>query len=196
MIMDKELVIASNNKGKISEIRQMIDGVSLLSLADIGFTADIPEPYHTFHENAHAKAIAIHNYCGKNVMADDSGICAHALGGIPGVDSAHYSGSRDDEQNLWKLVSELKPHADRRAWYQAVICLIWEGETHYFEGRCEGRIIDEKRGAGGFGYDPVFIPDGYELTFGELPDAVKNQISHRAIAVRKMLSFLRERICR
>ena len=189
--MKPELVIASNNKGKILEINNMVTGVKLLSLADIGFTKEIPEPFHTFRENAFIKASTIHKFCSKNVFADDSGICATALDGAPGVDSAHYSGSRDDEKNLWKLVHDLKPYSDKTAWYYAVICLIWEGEVHYFEGRCDGRIITQKLGSGGFGYDPVFIPDGYEHTFAELPFSVKNQISHRAKAVLAMLEFLK-----
>jgi XTP/dITP diphosphohydrolase len=186
------LVIASNNAGKIREIRPLIAGIELLSLADIGFTADIPEPYHTFEENALAKASAIFKFSGKNVFADDSGLCVNALKGAPGVDSAHYSGMRDDEKNLQKLLDSLAGTADRNAYYKAVICLVWNEEVYYFEGICEGRIIKEKRGNAGFGYDPVFIPDGYEQTFGELPLAVKNEISHRGKAIRKMVDFLKE----
>ena len=190
MRMKTELVVASNNKGKIFEIHQMLPDMTLVSLDDIGFTKEIPEPHHTFRENALTKARTIYDFCGKNVFADDSGICATALGGLPGVDSAHYSGFRDDEKNLWKLVQELKPFSDKTAWYYAVICLIWEGEVHYFEGRCDGHIIAEKHGQGGFGYDPVFVPDGFVHTFAELPLSIKNQISHRARAVAAMVEFL------
>ncbi len=192
--MKPELVIASNNKGKIFEIHNMLEGMKLLSLHDIGFTQDIPEPFHTFSENAYAKATAVHRFCGKNVFADDSGICATALNGLPGVDSAHFCGSRDDERNLTKLVNALRNQNDKSAWYYAVICLIWEGETHYFEGRCDGHIIAEKRGHGGFGYDPVFVPEGYNHTFGELPLSIKNLISHRAKAVAGMVEFLKDKI--
>lgn len=185
-----ELVIASNNEGKIREIRPMIPGIDLLLLKDIGFTQDIPEPFHTFEENALTKASAIHQFCGKNVFADDSGLCVNALHGAPGVDSAHYSGSRDDEQNLQKVLKELTGASDRTAFYKAVICLIWNDEVYFFEGICEGRIIEEKRGDDGFGYDPIFIPDGYDQTFGELPMSVKNQISHRGKAISKMVAFL------
>jgi XTP/dITP diphosphohydrolase len=185
-----QLVIASNNKGKIREIRQMVADIELLSLSDIGFTDEIPEPYHTFEENALAKASAIHKFSGKNVFADDSGLCVNALHGAPGVDSAHYSGSRDDEDNLQKVLQELKGAEDRSAFYKAVICLLWDGEVYYFDGICKGTIIEEKRGAGGFGYDPVFVPDGYEQTFGELMPDVKNNISHRGKAVRKMVEWL------
>ncbi|MFI5195462.1 MAG: RdgB/HAM1 family non-canonical purine NTP pyrophosphatase [Chitinophagales bacterium] len=190
----QQLVIASNNEGKIREIRQMVVDIELLSLGDIDFTAEIPEPYHTFEENALAKASAIHKYCGKNVFADDSGLCVNALHGAPGVDSAHYSGERDDEQNLQKVLTELNGVADRSAFYKAVICLIWDGEVYYFEGICNGVIIEEKRGQGGFGYDPIFIPDGYDKTFAELSLSIKNSISHRGKAIKKMVEFLKDRM--
>ena len=190
----QELVIASNNEGKILEIRQMIEGISLRSLKDIGFTSEIPEPYHTFEENALAKASTIHQSCGKNVFADDSGLCVSALREAPGVDSAHFSGERDDEKNLQKVLKELAGSKDRTAFYKAVICLIWDEEVYYFDGICEGVIIDEKRGEGGFGYDPIFIPDGYSQTFAELPLSQKNKISHRGKAVKKMADFLKTRV--
>ncbi len=189
-----ELVIASNNEGKIREIRELVDGIRLLSLKDVGFSADIDEPYHTFEENALAKASAIHQFCGKNVFADDSGICVRALNNAPGVDSAHYSGARDDEKNLQKVLAELGNNEDRSAFYKAVICLVWDDEVFYFEGICEGRIIYEKRGSGGFGYDPIFVPEGYEQTFAELPLDIKNQISHRGKAVKKMVEWLTQNI--
>ena len=186
----EQLVIASNNEGKISEIRELVADIELLSLKDIGFTEEIEEPYHTFEENALAKASVIHQFCGKHVFADDSGLCVNALHGLPGVDSAHYSGKGDDEANLQKVLTGLTGAADRTAFYKAVICLIWNEEVYYFEGICEGEIIEEKRGHSGFGYDPVFIPAGYDQTFGELPLTIKNQVSHRGKAVRKMVEFL------
>ncbi len=189
-----ELVIASNNKGKILEIRALMKNVQLLSLQDIGFNEDIPEPWHTFEENAYAKAKAIYSFCGKNVFADDSGLCVNYLQGAPGVDSAHYSGTRDDEKNLRRVLRALDGADDRSAYYMAVICLVWDGEVHYFEGRCDGMIVQEKRGAGGFGYDPVFVPHGYLQTFAELPLAIKNEISHRAKAVREMVRFIENRM--
>jgi XTP/dITP diphosphohydrolase len=185
-----QLVIASNNEGKIREIKAMVEHIQLLSLDEIGFSADIPEPYHTFEENALAKASLINSVTGKNVFADDSGICVNALHGEPGVDSAHYSGERDDEKNLQKVLAGLMDAIDRSAYYKAVICLIWDDEVYYFEGVCEGQIIEEKRGSGGFGYDPIFIPDGYKETFAELPLNIKNQISHRGKAVKKMVEWL------
>jgi XTP/dITP diphosphohydrolase len=190
----KELVIASNNEGKIREIRSMISGIQLLSLKDIGFDKEIAEPFHTFEDNAYAKAEAIHSFCGKNVFADDSGLCVIALNDEPGVDSAHYSGARDDEKNLQKVLDELKDKKDRGAYYKAVICLIWENQTYYFDGVCNGFIINEKKGSGGFGYDPIFVPEGYDNTFAELPLDIKNSLSHRGKAVQKMTDFLKEKI--
>ena len=190
----EQLVIASNNAGKIREIRELVEGVELLSLRDIGFTEEIAEPFFTFEENALAKASAIHQFSGRNVFADDSGLCVIALNGKPGVDSAHYCGERDDEKNLQKVLSELSGAEDRSAFYKAVICLIWNNEVYYFEGICRGRIISEKRGEGGFGYDPVFVPDGFEQTFAELALGIKNQISHRGKAVMKMVEFLKQQL--
>ena len=172
----------------------MIAGITLLSLKDIGFNKDIPEPFHTFEENAHAKALAIYDFCGKNVFADDSGICIEALNNEPGVDSAHYSGTRDDERNLQKVLDELRGKTDRSAYYKAVICLIWQGETYYFDGICQGSITAQKKGTGGFGYDPIFIPNGYDKTFGELPLDIKNKLSHRGKAVKKMIDFLTDKM--
>ncbi len=190
----QQLVIASNNKGKISEIKQMMQGVELLSLQDIGFTDDMAEPFETFEENARAKADTIHRFSGKSVFADDSGICVNHLHGAPGVDSAHYSGVRDDEMNLQTVLRELEGASDRSAYYKAIVCLIWNGELHYFEGICEGSIIKEKRGEGGFGYDPIFVPHGFLQTFAELPPSVKNEISHRGKAIRKMVSFIEQKL--
>jgi XTP/dITP diphosphohydrolase len=188
-----ELVFASNNVGKIRELGEMIQDIKLLSLHDISFADEIPEPYHTFEENAHIKASTIHNHCGKNVFADDSGICLNALGGSPGVHSAYYAGlPRNEEKNLQKVLDELQNKQDRTAYYKAVICLIWQGETHYFSGTCHGHIIEARKGSGGFGYDPIFVPDGYTQTFAELPPEVKNSLSHRGMAVKKMIDFLKE----
>jgi XTP/dITP diphosphohydrolase len=186
----QQLVIASNNEGKIREIRPLVTGIDLLSLKDIGFAGEIPEPFHTFEENALAKASAIYTFSDKNVFADDSGLCVRALHGEPGVDSAHYCGERDDEKNLQKALKELEGAEDRSAFYKAVICLIWDKEVYYFEGICHGVIISEKKGGGGFGYDPIFVPEGYDQTFAELPLPVKNEISHRGKAIRKMVEFL------
>ena len=190
----QELIIASNNQGKITEIKSMIQNISLLSLSDIGFDDDIPEPFLTFEQNALAKASAIHQFSGKSVFADDSGLCVNALNGRPGVESAHYSGTRNDAENMNKVLFELENVDDRSAFYIAVICLIWNDEVYYFEGICNGTIIESSRGTGGFGYDPIFVPDGFAQTFAELPLSVKNSISHRGIATRKMVDFLNANI--
>ena len=172
----------------------MVSDISLLSLMDIGFMDDILEPFNTFEENAAAKARAIYSFSHKNVFADDSGLCVHALYNAPGVDSAHYSGERDDEANLQKVLRKLEDKADRSAHYKAIICLVWDGKSHYFEGICEGQITKEKRGDKGFGYDPIFIPDGYDQTFSELSLDIKNEISHRGKAIRKMVAFLKTQL--
>lgn len=170
------------------------DDISLLSLMDIGFMDDILEPFNTFEENAAAKARVIYSFCHKNVFADDSGLCVNALHSAPGVNSAHYSGERNDEKNLQKVLSRLEGKFDRSAYYRAVICLVWNGVSHYFDGVCDGHIIAEKRGDSGFGYDPIFVPEGFDKTFGELPLEVKNEISHRGKAMKKMVAFLKQEL--
>lgn len=191
----EELIIASNNKGKISEIKTLISGVRLLSLKDIGFDKEVEEPYDTFRENAYTKAKAVHNYCGKNVFSDDSGLCVNALKGKPGVHSAYYSGlPRDNNRNTAMLLQNMIAVKDRSAYYIAIICLIWDGEAHYFEGKCNGHIHENRAGDGGFGYDPIFIPEGYDKTFGELSPDIKNRLSHRGEAVRKMVSFIENKL--
>lgn len=187
----KELVIASNNKGKIREIRALLSDMQLLSLDEIGFTEEIPEPYDTFEENAQIKAATVFNFSGKNVFADDSGICVEALNGAPGVFSARYAGEpKDDDRNLQLVLDNIKNETNRKAFYKAVICLIWEEQTYFFEGICRGHLLEAPRGHDGFGYDPIFVPEGYEQTFGELPLEIKNQISHRGKALRAMADWL------
>ncbi|RYZ54867.1 MAG: RdgB/HAM1 family non-canonical purine NTP pyrophosphatase [Sphingobacteriales bacterium] len=187
----KQLVVASNNRGKIAEISAMVQNLSLLSLADIGFTEDIPEPFDSFEENALTKASTVQQFYGGNVFSDDSGICVPSLGGAPGVHSAYYGGlTRTDQKNNEKLLQMLSGLEDRRAFYKAVICLIWEDQTYFFEGICHGRILEQPEGEGGFGYDPLFVPDGYEQTFASLSPEIKNSISHRGQAIRQMVNFL------
>jgi len=189
-----ELVIASNNEGKIREIRAVCGDLRLLTLKDIGFDQVIPEPFETFEQNALAKAEVIHRFTGGNVFSDDSGICINALGGAPGVHSAYFGGvPRSDEKNNRKLLAELAGATDRSAFYKAVICLIWQGQPYFFEGICEGQILEAPRGEGGFGYDPLFVPAGYGKSFAELPAEIKHQISHRSRALKKMSDFLKDR---
>lgn len=185
-----ELVLASANKKKIAELKALLPEVTLLSLTDIGFTEVIEEPYFTFRENAAAKARAIYEFCGKNVLADDSGICVAALNNEPGVFSARYAGANaTDEENLQLLLRNLEQHSDRRAFYKAVLCLVLDGEYHYFEGSCHGKIATMPAGSKGFGYDPAFIPDGYTETFGQLDESIKYRISHRSEAMAALKTF-------
>ena len=189
--MITELVLASANKKKITELKALLPGVTLLSLKDIGFDQEIAEPYFTFEENAATKAKTIFDFCGKNVLADDSGICVATLNNDPGVFSARYAGEHaTDQENLDKLLHNLEGRTERRAFYKAVLYLIMNGKEYYFEGTCHGHIAEAPQGDKGFGYDPIFIPNGYDQTFGELPEAVKHRISHRAQAMNELKAFL------
>jgi len=186
----KELVMASTNAGKIREIKHLLPHIHLLSLQDIAFTDTIEEPFETFEENAFIKASTIYNKIQKPVFADDSGICVTSLHDAPGVHSAYYSGERNDEANLQKVLHLLGDNTQRAAYYKAVICLIWQGQPHYFTGICHGKIALQKAGNEGFGYDPIFIPDGFDQTFGALPLDIKNEISHRGKAIKQMIDFI------
>lgn len=185
----KELLLASNNRGKIAEIQRLLPDYHVLGLSDIGYMTPIEEPFETFRENAWIKANTLFNYCGKPVLSDDSGICVDALNGAPGVFSARFAGeSAKDADNNRKLIAALEGCPDRKAHYTAVLCLIKDGTPHYFEGICKGSIALEPAGNGGFGYDPLFIPEGYTQTFGELDPDVKKQLSHRAKALQQLLN--------
>ena len=195
----KKLVFASNNAHKLEEIRAILGTqYEVKSLKDIGCEVDIPETGSTFRENALQKATYVKEQFGFDCFADDSGLQVEALGGEPGVYSARYAvkngvqveGNKDDA-NMNVLLEKLENEENRKACFRTSIALIFEGETHFFDGTVEGRIIREKRGNGGFGYDPIFIPDGYDKTFAELGNEVKNGISHRARAVAKLADFLR-----
>lgn len=188
-----ELVIATNNAGKLNEIQAMLPDILLHTMRSIGFTADIPEPYATFEQNALTKAQTVHEFCEKAVMADDSGICIEALNDRPGVFSARYAGEgATDRENVTKVLEELRGEQHRKAYYKAVICLVWREQTYFFDGVCYGTITEAPVGEGGFGYDPIFIPDGYQETFAQLPLALKNSLSHRGQAIQKMVAFLKE----
>ena len=199
IITMKKLVFASNNAHKLEEIRAILGTqYEVKSLKDIGCEVDIPETGSTFRENALQKATYVKEHFGFDCFADDSGLQVEALGGEPGVYSARYAvkngvqveGNKDDA-NMNVLLEKLTNEENRKACFRTSIALIFEGETHFFDGTVEGRIIREKRGNGGFGYDPIFIPDGYDKTFAELGNEVKNGISHRARAVAKLADFLR-----
>lgn len=195
----KTLVFASNNAHKLDEIRAILgDKFTIKSLKDIGCEADIPETGDTFRANALQKAQYVKEHFGFDCFADDSGLQVEALGGEPGVLSARYAtskgwddGTAKDERNMNCLLSLLGDRCPAKACFRTSIALILDGETHYFDGTVEGSIISEKRGDGGFGYDPIFVPEGYDKTFAELGNEVKNGISHRARAVAKLAEFLR-----
>jgi XTP/dITP diphosphohydrolase len=188
----QQLVFATNNTHKLEEIADKIAGkIQLLSLNDIGCFDDIAETGATFSENAAIKSHYIFNKYKLNCFGDDSGLEIDALNGEPGVYSARYAGKHGDhEANIHKVLERLK-HADNRtARFHTVISLMWDGKEHFFEGTVEGIIRNELSGTAGFGYDPIFQPLGYAVTFAEMTLAEKNSISHRAKAVDKMIEFL------
>ena len=192
--MKKKLVVATNNAHKLEEIAAILgDEMELLSLKDIRCNADIPETADTLEGNARQKAQYIYNNYGMDCFADDTGLEVEALNGAPGVFSARYAGDgHDSEANMQKLLQELEGKENRKAQFRTAICLIMEGQEYLFEGIVKGKIIEEKRGGAGFGYDPVFVPEGYDLTFAELGNDIKNTISHRARAVKKLCTFLKK----
>ena len=192
-MFDNKIVVATNNAHKLKEIAAILgQEIELLSLKDIQCFADIPETADTLEGNARQKAMYIYENYGMDCFADDTGLEVEALGGAPGVFSARYAGDgHDSEANMQKLLKELAGKENRKAQFRTVICLIRNGKEHLFEGIVKGEIIQEKRGGAGFGYDPIFVPEGYDLTFAELGDDVKNTISHRARAVEKLCQFLK-----
>lgn len=187
-----EIVFASNNLHKIKEINNVLgDSFKLLSLSDIKMEEDIPEDEPTLEGNALQKARFIHRATGMNVFADDTGLETEALNGEPGVHSARFAGeNKNSEANIDKLLSLMENNTNRKARFRTVIALILEGKEYLFEGIVTGKIISERRGRMGFGYDPVFIPDGSKVTFAEMELDEKNLISHRARAFAKLKSFL------
>ncbi len=197
-----ELVFATNNRHKLTEIRNLLGRKHrILSLDDVGIHTEIPEDFPTLEQNASQKAWFIYHASNKNCFADDTGLEVDALAGEPGVYSARYSRTGEPafpdmeivEGNIHKLLLKLKDRKERSARFRTLICLIIGGEEYIFEGRVEGKIIDYPRGSGGFGYDPVFVPEGYHQTFAEMDLAEKNKISHRANAMNKLVEFLRNR---
>ncbi|HLO44930.1 MAG TPA: RdgB/HAM1 family non-canonical purine NTP pyrophosphatase [Leadbetterella sp.] len=188
-----EICLASNNAHKIVELQQMLGDTFLIkTMKDIGCEDEIEEYGTTFEQNSRIKADYIFDKFGVNVISDDSGLEVEALDNRPGVYSARYAGQPTNHQaNIKKLLLELQDKENRKAKFRAVITLILNGEHHIFEGEVSGKILTEQRGTDGFGYDPVFVPNGYETTFAEMPALLKNQMSHRADAVDKLLAFLK-----
>ena len=197
-----KIVFATNNQHKLSEIRQILgNSIEVLSLSDIGCNVDIPETGTTLEENALQKAQYVYDHYHIDCFADDTGLEVEALNGAPGVYSARYAAvgcaatpsqpiDHDSEANMTRLLKELGENNNRRARFRTVIALIQQGTVHEFEGIVTGEIIRERRGGEGFGYDPIFQPDGYDQTFAELGVEVKNQISHRARATQKLADYL------
>lgn len=189
-----KLVFATNNKHKLQEVRDIIgSGVEILSLADIDCTDDIPETADTLDGNALIKARYIFEKYGVNCFADDTGLEVEALGGAPGVYSARYAGDgHDSEANMNKLLENLTGENNRSAQFRTVIALIIDGEEKLFNGIVKGEITRDKRGASGFGYDPIFVPEGYKESFAQMESSTKNSISHRYRATKQLSDYLKE----
>ncbi|WDF55637.1 non-canonical purine NTP diphosphatase [Mucilaginibacter sp. KACC 22063] len=192
--MPHQLVFATNNRHKLDEVADKIgDKFKLLTLNDIGCTDDIEENGATFHANASIKSHHIFNKYRLDCFGDDSGLEIEALNGEPGVYSARYAGKHGNHAaNIKKVLDNLQGIENRRARFITVISLIWNGEEHFFEGTVEGTIRNELSGSEGFGYDPIFQPEGYDVTFAEMTMEEKNRISHRAKAMEKLMAFLKE----
>ena len=189
-----KLVFASNNKNKIQEIQALVPNtIQIVSLEEIGCTEDIPETADTIEGNAILKANYVTEKYGYDCFADDTGLEVEALNGAPGVYSARYAGEQKDaNDNMDKLLSELKDKTNRKANFKTVIALNLNGNQNLFTGIINGKIIEEKIGTNGFGYDPIFVADGYEKTFAELTMEEKSTISHRGIAVKELILFLQK----
>jgi len=189
---EKKLLFATNNLHKLSEIQQILhSNFSILSLKDIGCIDELPETHNTLEGNALQKASYVHEKYGLDCFADDTGLEIDALDGAPGVYSARFAGEKVTyKQNRDKVLDLLKGVEDRKARFRTVIALIYNEKKYFFEGAVEGIIIDEERGEEGFGYDPVFVPAGFNTTFAEMSAEQKNKISHRGLAVAKLTAFL------
>ncbi|MBL7767150.1 MAG: RdgB/HAM1 family non-canonical purine NTP pyrophosphatase [Chitinophagaceae bacterium] len=186
-------VFCSHNRHKLEEvIRIMGEGFQFKTLSDIDFHADIPEPFETLEENSLTKAMTIHQGCGLDCFAEDTGLFVEALHGEPGVRSARYAGEgATSAENIAKLMHALEGREDRSAYFKTVLTYIHQGEIHQFEGLCHGHIAHQISGKQGFGYDPVFIPEGYHVTFAEMQSSEKDVISHRKKAFDAFSRFLK-----
>jgi XTP/dITP diphosphohydrolase len=197
--MVNELVFATNNKHKLEEITKLLrNDIKLLSLSDIACFDEIPENQDTLEGNAIQKARFVYDKYHKDCFADDTGLEVEGLNGRPGVFSARYSGPEDpgvsnekrSDANIRKLIREMKDIKNKKAAFRTIICLIIKGNEFLFEGKVNGSLISIKRGSNGFGYDPIFIPSGYSITYAEMTIEEKNQISHRARAIAQLINFL------
>ncbi|MDR0732649.1 MAG: non-canonical purine NTP diphosphatase [Dysgonamonadaceae bacterium] len=190
--MNKKIVFATNNRHKLDEIRAILgDSYTIVSMNEIGCCEDIPETADTLEGNALLKARHIKTHYGYDCFADDTGLEVNALNNAPGVYSARYAGkAKDPKANMRKALKEMENQPDRSARFRTVIALITGEKEYFFEGIVEGKLLEEARGNAGFGYDPIFVPEGYTETFAEMGGEVKNEISHRAKAVKQLKRFL------
>jgi len=189
-----KLVFATHNQHKLQEIKMLLPkSIELVSLADINCTEEIEETAQTLKENSLLKAKYIYEKYKLNCFSDDSGLEVEALNGAPGVYSARYAGlQKNEDDNNQKILTELKNKTNRKACFKTVITLIQDGVEHFFEGVIEGEIVHEKQGTQGFCYDPLFKPAGFDITFAQMSAQEKNRISHRALAVNKLVNFLKQ----
>lgn len=191
--MTQKMVFATNNVHKTAEVANILaPQYQVLNLKDIHCLVDIPETGNTFAENASLKSSYVYQNYHLDCFADDSGLEVDALNNAPGIFSARYSGIKDDSANLQLLLKNMEGKSDRKARFKTVISLLKNGENHLFEGVIEGTIRTEPAGSKGFGYDPIFQPNGYNITFAEMEMSEKNKISHRALAMQKLVDFLKE----
>ncbi|MCL4144208.1 UNVERIFIED_CONTAM: hypothetical protein GTU68_048930 [Idotea baltica] len=190
--MKKELLFATNNPHKLEEIRAIAPAdCKIISLQEIGFTEDIPEPYETIAENALHKAKVLYEKFGMITIADDTGLEVEALNGAPGVYSARYAGDNaKSTDNISLLLNNLKSYSNRNAQFKTVIAYLSTDAEMLFEGIIKGKISESARGVGGFGYDPVFLPQNFDQSFAEMPPSLKNEISHRSLAMQRLLTYL------
>ncbi len=186
------LIFATNNEHKVTEIQSLLPkDINVLTLQQAGINIDIPEPYDTLQENANTKATTIFEITKQNCFSEDTGLEIDALNGAPGVHSARYAGAdRNFNANIEKVLSNLKNIENRTAQFRTVICLIWEEKEYYFEGICRGHIAEQNSGTAGFGYDPIFIPEGASKSFATMTMEEKNTFSHRQKAVTQLFTFL------
>ena len=189
----KQIVFATNNQNKLREMREIMDGLyEVLSLNDIGCHEEIVEDADTIQGNAKIKADFVTNKYQVDCFADDTGLEVEALDGAPGVYSARFAGEHCSYQdNVNKMLDAMKGQTNRKATFRTVIALNLNGKSYYFEGRCDGQITEQQRGTDGFGYDPIFQPDGFVETFAEMGHEAKNSISHRGRATQKLIAFLK-----
>lgn len=186
------LIFATNNQHKVEEIRAVLPAhFQILTLKEAGINIDIPEPHDTLQDNAKEKAVTIFKLTGSDCFSEDTGLEVSSLNGEPGVRSARYAGEdKAFQKNIDKLLQNLENEGNRQAQFRTVVCLLLNGKEHFFEGICKGNIIAEQKGSKGFGYDPVFVPDGAEKTFAEMTLEEKAVFSHRSKAVSQLVSFL------